>query len=85
MSLDFPNRKDWLARRYTPRSVNGAVFGRTLQAPDKGTFTAGRNAQKRRCGKGWELVGRGRYKRNTHLRMTALSDRRLRQRSGGLH
>lgn len=41
MSLDYPNRKDWLAVRYTPRMLTG----RTVW--NRGTFNEGRNAEKR--------------------------------------
>lgn len=66
MSLDYPNRKDWLAVRNTPRSIAGCVFGNVLF--NKGTFNDGRNKQKRR------VVA------DAYERMTLLADRRLRQR-----
>jgi len=93
MSLDFPNRADWLAvrkqtpvqKRYTHLSVDG---GRAF------TFKAGRNAEKVSTGKGWfkgvtsdigsrykARAGEIGHKYNTHDRVSLLADRRLRQRA----
>lgn len=50
MSLDFPNRDDWLARRATPAKV---VTGTPLFNPAvQSTYSPGRNKLKRYVGIG---------------------------------
>jgi hypothetical protein len=74
MSLDYPNRNDWLAVRNAqkaPRRVR--YFHGALRTS---TFNAGRNAEKRKAAKSavWRIKGM-----NTQ-RVVMLADRRLRQR-----
>jgi hypothetical protein len=88
MSLDYPNRADWLAVRRTPRNffVGTTIWGR-------GTFAAGRNKQKRKAREEWQFNRRNELAKyafgfrasrpSKHAlsskRTLMLSDRRLRQ------
>lgn len=92
MSLDFPNRKDWLAVRHTNRHSLVVEFASTVVF-SKGTFNAGRNAEKRKAGKKGakqfalvmdrdnKVVSMSSAKVNSTERMNLLANRRLRQRS----
>lgn len=80
MSLDYPNREAWLARRYTPSRPRRGYVIYAFGPP----IVRGRNAEKARVGKGWDrmpIFGETRSVKNKTLKRTQqLADRRLRQR-----
>lgn len=87
MSIDYPNREDWLAKRFTPHKLQA----RKLSI--KGEFVAGRNKAKRlareaaRSARAMAVAtNAGQQKIAKHHfvepLIVVLSDRRLRQRQG---